>query len=244
MSTSVHLSIVIPAYNEARRITPTLRSTAEYLRAQPYTSEIVVVLNNCTDNTLEVVNMLSQEFPGIRYIDMGMIAHPSGTKGLAVRTGMLDAKGKYRLYMDADNAAQISEISALWPHVDGGKNIVFGSRYVSGSHVHVSWYRRLLSRASNLLVRLVLLPGIRDTQCAFKLFSAEATTRIFTQAQCIGWAFDMEVLYLVRRYGYGLREIPITWNEVGESSVKAKAVFTALSELLRIRVLAWRGKYR
>jgi dolichyl-phosphate beta-glucosyltransferase len=240
----LHLSIIIPAYNEARRIAPTLRSTAEYLRDQPYTSEIVVVLNNCTDNTLEVVSMLSREFPCIRYIDMGMFAHPSGTKGLAVRTGMLDAKGEYRLYMDADNATKISEIVHLWPHLGGGHTIVFGSRYVSGSRVYVSWYRKILSRVSNLFVRIVLLPGVRDTQCAFKLFSAEATTRIFTQAQCVGWAFDMEVLYLARRYGYGLREVPITWNEVGESSVKAKAVFTAFSELLRIRILAWRGKYK
>ncbi len=243
MPTQVHLSVVIPAYNEARRITPTLRSTAQYLLAQPYTSEILVVLNNCSDNTLEIVKGLQSEFPIIRYIDMGMVQHPSGTKGLAVRTGILSAVGEYRIYMDADNAAQISEISALWPRIDGGKNIVFGSRYVSGSHVHVSWYRRLLSRASNLLVQAVLLPKVRDTQCAFKLFSAEATEKIFTQAQCVGWAFDMEVLYLARRYGYGLREIPITWNEVGESSLKAKAVFTALSELVRIRVLAWRGRY-
>ena len=241
---TVHLSVVIPAYNEARRITPTLRDVAQYLLAQSYASEIIIVLNNCTDNTLEIVKGLQAEFPLIRYIDMGMVQHPSGTKGLAVRAGMLAGQGEYRIYMDADNAAKISEIEALWPVVDGGENVVFGSRYVSGSHVHVSWYRRILSRASNFLVQTILLPGVQDTQCAFKLFGSEATEKIFSQAQCVGWAFDMEVLYLARRYGYGLREVPITWNEVGESSLKAKAIFTALAELIRIRVLAWRGGYK
>ncbi len=240
----VHLSVIIPAYNEERRITPTLRDTAQYLLTQPYAAEIIVVLNNCTDKTLDVVKNLQIEFPFIRCIDMGMVQHPSGTKGLAVRTGMLAAQGEYRIYMDADNAARISEIEKLWPCIDGGNNVVFGSRYISGSHTHVSWYRRILSRVSNLLVQVVLLPGVQDTQCAFKLFSASATEKIFSQAQCVGWAFDMEALYLARRYGYGLREIPITWNEVGESSLKAKAVFTALGELVRVRMLAWRGGYK
>ncbi len=243
MST-VRLSVVIPAYNEERRIASTLRETCAYLAAQPYSSEVVVALNNCSDATAVVVSALEAEFPMLRHIDLGMVRRPSGTKGLAVSRGMLEARGAYRIYMDADNAAKISEIEKLWPLMESGCDIAFGSRYVPGADRIVSWYRRMLSRAGNLLVRALLLPGVRDTQCAFKLCTAAAAEAIFPRLSIAGWGFDMEVLYVARRLGFRACEVPIVWREVGHSSLKARAFRTALQDLLSIRVRAWLGGYR
>lgn len=238
-----YLSVVIPAYNESRRIAPTIRSVATYLAAQSYVSEILIVLNNCTDDTLAVVTALEAEIPMLRHMDIGMIQSPSGTKGLAVRSGMLAATGEYRIYMDADNAARIEEIEKLWPYIHSGYDVVFGSRYVAQSEVHVSWYRRMLSRVGNLTVQILLLPGVRDTQCAFKIFTARATHNIFSRMHIAGWGFDMEALFLAKRFGFRMREVAIEWREIGGSSVKPKAFVTALEDLVRIRVGAWRGRY-
>ena len=239
----IHLSVVIPAYNESHRITPTIRSVAAYLSAQNYEAEILVVLNNCTDDTLAIVTALEAEISMLRHMDIGMIQSPSGTKGLAVRSGMLAATGEYRIYMDADNAAQIEEIEKLWPYMQSGYDVVFGSRYVAQSKLHVSWYRRLLSRAGNLAVQALLLPGVRDTQCAFKLFTARATREIFSRMHIGGWGFDMEALFLAKRLSFCIREVAIQWKEIDGSSVKPKAFVTALEDLVRIRVWAWMGKY-
>ena len=239
----IHLSVVIPAYNEEQRIAPTVRAIAAYLSLQGYSSEIVVVLNNCTDGTKGVVQALEKEVPTLRHLDLGMAYHPAGTKGLAVEAGMLDAKGAYRIYLDADNAAEMGEIEKLWPLALGGTAVVFGSRYVPGSHIHVSWHRRVLSRMANGLIQAVLLPGVHDTQCAFKLFTAEAAEEIFSRSHTRGWGFDLEVLFLARYLGFKMQEVPIDWSEMGGSSVKPMAFMTAFDDLLTIRFNAWRGKY-
>ncbi len=240
---NIHLSVIIPAYNEAKRIRPTLLSCLAYLATQSYAHEIIVVLNNCTDNTKEILEELRSAHPSIQILDLGMIYSSSNTKGYAVREGMLKATGDYRFYLDADNAAPLSEIEILWPYIKEGIDVVFGSRYLKGSHLHVSWYRRILSRGANLLIQVLLLPGVRDTQCAFKLFTQEAAVKIFTEVRTISWGFDMEVLFLARYFRFKSREVPIDWDEVGGSSVKAKAFFTSLGELMAIRQRAWKGIY-
>ncbi len=239
----IHLSVVIPAYNEEHRIAPTIRETCAYLGAQAYESEVIVVLNNCTDGTAVLLDTLAKEFPILRTIDLGMIESPAGSKGLAVAHGMRAAKGEYRIYMDADNAARIGEIEKLWPHTEQA-DIVFGSRYVRGADLTVSLYRRIMSRIGNMLVRVLILPGVHDTQCAFKLFTAEAGEAVFSRLTIVGWGFDMEALFLARKLGYVSREVPIEWHEVGQSSLKARAFRTALEDLLSIRVRAWLGRYR
>lgn len=241
---SIRLSVIIPAYNEEKRIAPTIRETCAYLAAQGYQSEVIVALNNCTDATAVVVASLEAEFPMLRHIDLGFVRSPSGTKGLAVAHGMRAACGEYRIYMDADNAAKIGEIEKLWPLADEGCDVVFGSRYVSGADRTVSWHRRALSRVGNLLIRALLLPGVRDTQCAFKLFTAQAAEAVFSRLTIAGWGFDMEALYIARSLGLSLREVPIVWREVGDSSLKARAFRTALHDLLTVRFRAWAGKYR
>lgn len=238
-----HLSVVIPAYNEEHRIAPTIRAIGRYLDACEYASEIIVVLNNCTDDTLALVQRLEIEIPTLRHINLGIVERARGTKGLAVACGMLSSRGKYRIYLDADNAVEIGEIEKLWPVILAGSDVVFGSRYVSGSHTHVSWYRRILSRIANLLIQAILLPGIHDTQCAFKLFTSRAAEETFSCLSTHGWGFDMEVLFIARRLNFHICEVPVDWNEIGGSSVKPMAFLTAFNDLVSIRINAWRGKY-
>jgi dolichyl-phosphate beta-glucosyltransferase len=230
-----YLSIIIPAYNEMHRIGKTLESIRAYLQSVSYAAEVLVVINNTTDDTQHVVKSFETSMPYMRILNTGMMDSDSGTKGAAVRKGMLEAKGAYVLFMDADNATELKEIENFWPHFDAGYDIVFGSRYIKGAHTHRIWYRNIMGRVSNFLVQAVLLPGIKDTQCGFKCFTSKAAKDIFSRSVIQGWGFDLEVLALARKLGYSMKEAPIVWHEIGHSAVKAGAFFSTLRELVVIR---------
>lgn len=168
---NLKLSVVIPAYNEGKRIARTLGSVADYLAKQPYESEVLVVANNCTDNTVEVAQSYSNRIKNLRIIDV-----PEGEctgKGCAVKIGIFGAKGDYVLFMDADNATKLHEVDEFWPYFDKGYQVVIGSRYIKGSKFvkKQTMMRRFISRAGNILIQAVLLPGIKDSQCGFKVFT-------------------------------------------------------------------------
>lgn len=235
-----HLSVIIPAYNEENLIASTIRSAYAYLSAQEYSSEVIVVANNCTDRTAEIVEGLQGEHPTLRLLQFSRQAK-GGTKGLAVSKGMQEARGAYRLYMDADYSAALDEISKLWPYAEEGYGVVIGSRYLPGSKITVPQkrHRVILSRLANLLVRIVLVPGIRDTQCGFKLFSADAAEKIFWRMESLGWGFDLEVLALARKYRFGIKEVPIAWGERAKGQRNRfgllPAYWNTFKELLTIR---------
>lgn len=229
------LSIVIPAYNEAKRIGATLDSIRQFAQQAGYAIEVIVAVNNTSDNTNEVVDGYKAAMPYLQRIDCGMHHSSSGTKGLAVKAGVLMAQGEYVLYMDADSATKISEIEKFWPWLEKGNEIAFGSRYIRGAHTHRVWYRDIMGKASNLLVQALLLPGIKDTQCGFKCLTNKAAKDIFSEMETVGWGFDMEVLALGRKKGYRMKEVPVVWQEIGESSVKSGAFLAALRELLILR---------
>ncbi len=230
-----HLSIIIPAYNESSRITATLRSIDAYSKTVDYSMEVLVVINNTTDSTVAVVSALQIEMPYLRMVDIGMHESENGTKGLAVRHGMLAAQGTYCLFMDADNATQIQEIEKFWQYFNQGHSVVYGSRYAKGAHTHRVWYRNIMGKLSNLLVQALLLPGVRDTQCGFKCFTNEAAEAVFGKSVLSGWGFDMEILMIAKKMHYKMREVPIVWNEIGKSTVKASAFLYTLRDLIRIR---------
>jgi dolichyl-phosphate beta-glucosyltransferase len=230
-----HLSIIIPAYNEMHRIGKTLESIRTYLETAPYTAEVLVVINNTSDDTESVVKGYEASMPYIRIYNIGMQENDSGMKGAAVRAGMREAKGAYILFMDADNATELSEIEKFWLHFESGYDIVFGSRYIKGAHTHRVWYRNIMGRLSNLLVQAVLLPGIKDTQCGFKCFIAKAGKDIFSRSIINGWGFDLEVFALARKLGYSMKEAPIIWHEIGHSTLKTGAFISTLRELVVIR---------
>jgi dolichyl-phosphate beta-glucosyltransferase len=230
----IKLSVVIPAYNEANRIRTTLVSIEEFSKSVSYGIEVIVVVNNTTDQTREIVESFHNTVP-IRIIDASLSRAHGGTKGRAVKAGVLAADGAYIVYMDADNAVDLSQIETFWPYFNEGYDVVFGSRYIEGAKIEREWYRNLLGRGSNLIVQAMLLPGIKDTQCGFKAFTAQAGKDLLTHLTIDGWGFDMEILALGRSHGYKLKEAPVEWREIGGSAIRANAFTNTLRELFNIR---------
>lgn len=239
---SIYLSVVIPAYNEEKRIGKTLESINGYLSKQNYSYEIIVVANNCTDRTDEVVKEYQKKISNLNLLDLG----PSCPgKGCTVKEGIMKAQGEYLVFTDADNSTRIWEIEKFWKYFEQGYDIVIGSRDIKGAKVRISqsWYKELAGKLGNLLIQAVLLPGIWDTQCGFKAFKSEPAKKIFAQQKIKTWGFDLEVLALARKFGYKIKEVPITWYNDPESKVSLLSYFNTFKELFQIRLNLWTGKY-
>jgi dolichyl-phosphate beta-glucosyltransferase len=166
-------------------------------------------------------------------------------KGHAVRTGMLRARGALRLMTDADLSTPIEELSRLEDRLDAGADVAIGSRAVAGARieVHQPVYREMMGRVFNRLVQVLLLPGLQDTQCGFKLFDAAAAELAFGACRLDGFSFDAEALYVARRRGLRIDEVPVTWRNDAASRVSLGGGGAAFLDLFRIRLLAWRGAY-
>jgi len=226
------ISIIIPAYNEERRIVDTLNKIKAFLDGKDY--EIVVVNDGSKDRTVEVVEELHDDH--IRIIN-----NPGNKgKGYAVRNGMLHAKGDLLLFSDADLSTPIEELEKLLPFVKEGYGIVIGSRAMKESDikVHQPFYRELMGKFFNKIVGLVAVKGIKDTQCGFKLFTREAADKIFKLQKLDGFSFDVELLYLAKKLGFKIKEVPIVWindEDTRVSTIKdsAKMFF----DLFKIRWL-------
>lgn len=239
---SIYLSVVIPAYNEENRIIPTIKSVDSYLTRQKYPYEIIVVNDGSTDRTVEVVQKFQKTVKNLK-LNINPINHG---KGFAVRDGVGMAEGNHILFMDADNATHIEEVGEFWPYFKKGFDVVIGSRHIKGSKIVVEqpWYRKLLGRAANLLIQIVILHGIKDTQCGFKAFTRKAAREIFAVQEIAGWGFDMEILVIARKWGYKIKEMPVSWYNIGESRLRPiKAALRTLKDLFRIKWNSITGKY-
>lgn len=237
------LSVVIPAYNEEKRITETLRNIDGYLEKQSYDYQIVVVVNNSKDRTYNVVKEL--EASTIQHATAMNLKE--GGKGNAVKRGILEAAdGDIVMFMDADNATPISEIEKFLPYFDQGFDVVIGSRYTNPDlvKVHQPFYRILLSRMSNLLIQFLAVPGIKDTQLGFKAFTREAAQNIFPLVTVLRWGFDMEVLTIALARGFKIKEVGVSWTEYGGGHVPLKAYIESLLDLFKIKLRSLSGKYR
>lgn len=244
MKDNLKLSIVIPAYNEAKRIGETLEDLDKYLKKQKYGYEIVVMDNGSNDNTCDVVKEYQRA--GIRNLVPVCLEKSVGAKGSAVKLGIMEhARGDFIIFMDADNATPISEIEKFWPYLDENYQVVIGSRYLEESDVtrKQPLYRIILSRLSNLLIQMLAVPGIHDTQLGFKAFTYGAAKDIFSLVTIPGWGFDMEVLTIAARHGYRIREVGVKWHERGGSHVPLSAYIESLIDLLKIKFNATSGKY-
>lgn len=234
------LSIIIPAHNEEKRLPATLKQIHAFLNTQEYDAEIVVVENGSHDKTLEIAQQFCDRIPYLR-----VLKEERRGKGLAVRTGILEARGEYRFFGDADLSMPIEEINRFIPPVLPELDIAIGSREAPGAvRYHEPFYRHLIGRVFNSLVRLMALPGLQDTQCGFKCFRAAVAEEIFPLQTFTGMSFDAEVLFIARRRGYRIVEIPIPWYFNADSRVRlVDDSLHMVIDLLAIRRNARRGLY-
>lgn len=239
-----HLSIVIPAYNEERRIQRTLGETFDYLDRQSYSSEILVVDDGSKDSTGEVV-MSFAERVGSR---IQLITNPGNRgKGYAVRNGMLHAEGEIILFCDADMSTPPEETQKVIEPIEEGRyDVVFGSRALAGSRIEErqSGLREAIGRGGNLILKSLIGLRFEDTQCGFKAFSREAAHSTFSLQRIEGFGFDPEILYIAQKQGWRLLETPVRWSHVEGS--KLNPLTTPLKVLLEVSTIRWNdllGRY-
>jgi len=239
----MYLSVVIPAYNEEKRLPKTLEAIDKYLSRQNYDYEILVVDDGSKDKTVEVAKNL---IPKIKNLIVAGYKVNQG-KGYAVRFGMLKAKGDYRLFTDADNSTSIDQVEKIWPELKKGYDIVIGSRDVKGAVLDPPQpflRNMILGKGFRILTQIICGTwGILDTQCGFKCFSKKAAGDIFPKCRINRFAFDPEILIIGKKLKYKIKEIPVLWKNDLESKVKAKSVIKMALDLFRIRWNLIIGEY-
>ena len=231
-SSQIRLSVIVPAFNEGQRIGSTLKTLDQYLNQQYYRSEVVVVDDGSTDDTRLVVRCCMMEMPRVRLIS----GRRNRGKGWAVRQGMLNASGAYRVFMDADNSTSIGQWEKSEPLLQSGVDVVVGSRWSEGALIREQQpaLRRIIGRLFRFCVREIFALPVYDTQTGFKIFTAEAAEDIFWRISSNGWVFDIEVLLTARRLGYQTAEVGVEWRHVRDTRVRARHVISIAAEVLRI----------
>jgi dolichyl-phosphate beta-glucosyltransferase len=235
------LSLVIPAYNEESRMPATLSRVSAFLagRGEPY--EVLVVVNGSTDRTADVVKAATASDPHVRLI----VTEVAG-KGRAVRLGVDAARGAQIVFADADLSTPIEEVVALAERLGDRYQVVIASREGRGAHRYSEPYiRHLMGRVFNLVVRILAVPGIQDTQCGFKAFTRDCARDIFARQRIDGFGFDVELLFLARQRGYGILEVPVTWVYSDNTRVdKIRDTVRMFRDVVKVRLNALRGAYR
>jgi dolichyl-phosphate beta-glucosyltransferase len=234
-SGDVELSIAIPAYNEQARLPHTVLKTIQWCATRKLNFELILIDDGSKDQTLPLARLFEEGDSRIR-----SIACPHSGKGAAVRMGMLNAKGRYVLFMDADGATPLNEIPKLIAAIDAGYDVAIGSRIAGragGVEVKTSLHRRLIGRTFAMLVGLLAVKGIGDTQCGFKMFRREVASAIFSNQKIPGFAFDVEVLFIARQMGFSIAEIPVNW--IAQPGSKVAIVRDSLRMLWDISHVRW-----
>lgn len=244
---TLELSVVIPAYNEARRLPATLRSILDYLATQPFRSEVLVVDDGSSDTTAEI----AASWPGVE-----LLRRDHRGKGFAVREGALAAHGRYILLCDADLAVPIDEWPKLMVRLQAGDQLVIGSREGTGaSREGEPWYRHVMGRIFNWLIALIALRGINDTQCGFKAMPRPIAQILFRRMRIYGddapivqgaavTAYDVELLFLAQKAGYRISEVPVRWHYGNETKVRLVSdSLRNLRDILQVRLNDLRGAY-
>lgn len=238
---SPFLSIIIPAYNEENRLPDTLAQVSDFIQTQPFETEVLVVENGSRDRTLQIAREYAAAHPRFQ-----VIHETERGKGRAVKRGMLEAGGKFRFMCDADLSMPVGEIPRFLPPQLVEYDIAIASREAPGSvRYHEPAYRHLGGRLINLMIRLLALPDLQDTQCGFKCLRDEVAKDLFGSLSLTGWSFDIEMLYLARLKGYRIVEVPIPWYFNTDSKVNPLKDSAKMAlDILKMRWHVRRGSYR
>ncbi len=210
------LSIVIPAHNEEFRLPPSLEQIDAFLKTQPYEAEVIIVENGSMDRTVEVSKAFAKDHPYVRVIEAAVRG-----KGLAVKEGMLVARGDYWFICDADLSMHIEDLPKFLPPWNEGADIIIASREgVGAKRVGEPAIRHFIGRVNNIIIKLTAVSGFEDTQCGFKMFSRAAGEDLFGVQQMIGIGFDIELLFIAKKRGYKIKQVPITWYFDADSRMR------------------------
>lgn len=236
----MHLSIVIPAYNEEKRIALNLKKILNFMRTKDYSYEIVVVDDGSKDNTINEVSKIKS-----KYVKVLTYSCNKG-KGYAVKYGMMKAKGNYVLFSDSDLSTSINQLDNLMNYITEYP-VVIASRNLKKSIIPVKqpWYRIIAGKAFPILVRIIMCLNVKDTQCGFKLFRKDVVNSIFSKQVIDRWAFDVEIIYIAKKLGLRIKEVPVIWVNDPNSKVNlVKDSVRMFLELLRIRINSLKGIYK
>lgn len=238
---SIALTVVVPAYNEGRRLAATLATLCQFLSGEPWDWDIRVVDDGSSDDTAAVAMTVVDREPRVT-----VLREPHRGKGGAVKAGLMGARGAYRFICDADLSMPIDEIRRFLPPVLSSFDVAIGTREgVAARRIGEPGYRHIMGRLFNYGVQRLALPGIQDSQCGFKMFTAAAVAAIFPKVTVDGWAFDVEVLRIARERGLRIREVPIEWHYREDSQLHMwRDSFVMLRELLGIATRSALGRYR
>lgn len=229
----IYLSVVIPAYNEEKRLPESLRKIKKFLKEQPYSSELLVVDDGSSDRTAELAQNELSGFSG------RVIKNPGNRgKGYSVRNGVLESKGRYVLFSDADLSTPIEEALPFLKHLESGADVVIGSRALDASAIEVrqNFLRELMGKTFNRMARILTFKGVKDSQCGFKAFTQKAARDLFSRQTLDGFGFDVEIVFLTQKLGYKLLECPVVWRNAEGSRVRIVSdSMNMFLDLIRIR---------
>jgi dolichyl-phosphate beta-glucosyltransferase len=234
------ISIVIPAYNEEKRLAPTLDSVQKYISNHSDEFEVILVDDGSQDQTVEIARSFTKGMPlRIERMDVNQ------GKGAAVKRGMLASQGEYVLFMDADNSTEVYHVDEFLPHLDE-YHVVIGSRNLPESQVekHQTWSKEISGKLGNMMIQSMALRGFKDTQCGFKMFTREAVDIVFPRMSVNRWGFDIEALVIADYHGLSIKEHPVKWVNDERSNVKWTDYPMVMSELCMVQWKKLRGDYR
>lgn len=238
---SIFLSIVIPAYNEEANISDTLSEVSEYLRGRDFSYEVIVIDDGSEDGTVKKAGAFKERLDNFRIIE----SMPNRGKGYVLRRAILQAEGGYVMFMDADNSTSIHEINKFLPILGNGLDVYIASRRLPGSEAKVPVSRKIMGNIYIFLARMILGIEAGDLNCGFKVFKREAARKVFSRQVMNNWSFDAEILYLCKKHGYRIKEVPVKWVHKTTSKVRPlRDGILSLLSLVKIELNAVTGKYR
>ncbi len=235
------ISVVIPAYNEEKKLEPSLQRITEYLEKNFKDYEVLLIDDGSKDTTVEIANKFKEK-------KVKIIQNPKNMgKGFSVKLGMINAKYDPILFSDADLATPIEETEKFLATIQKGYDVVVASRNIEGAKITVEQpkYRQVLGKAFPLIVKNMILPDFKDTQCGFKMFKKNAARKIFPRQTIQRWAFDVEVMFIAKKLGYKIKELPVTWTDKGDSKLSpVKDSLKMFNEILKIKYNEIKGEYK